>query len=369
MKQMLKKFLVYLVLVSIFCFILFFLLKKYDIGWDTMNWIISNKNYLLVLCLSVAICLSIYWNESPKSKFILYFIICINVLYLCFLFVVWNAWLSKTGWLLILAFLIFWFVWIYIRNWLWYTIISISLIWSLIVLFLWSVPLFETWPDFKWFEENFVERILVYSDTYISEDRAQIEKDGRIYNIFEWLNSYDFKIKNTPSQIIFKSDNLYQNTYCFIVFKWWGFVEILPQSAITISDNFEIEVLTWIVKYYGDLHSFSFVWWNITQETSDNVINVVNNRYYNSLRFYLKTELWSNVLYNKYVLKISKKTLTILSRIFPWKYDKNLENLQEYVDVFWVNLDDFEKFDSEISTKSVLNSVWWGVKKWVDMVD
>lgn len=369
MKQMLKKFFVYLVLVSIFCFILFFLFKKYDFGWNTINWIISNKYYIFVLCLSLAICLSIYWNEKPKSKFILYFIICINVLYLLFLFFVWNIWLSWGEWLLILAFLILWFLWIYIRGWLGYTIIIISLIWSLIILFLWFIPLFEKWPDFQWFEKKFAERILVYSNVYLNENNAQIVKDNKVYPIYEWLNTYDFKIKNTPSQIVFQSDNLYQNMYCFVVFKWWSFVEILPQSAITISDNFEIEVLTWIVKYYGDLNSFSFVWWNVTQETSDNVINIVSNRYYDSLKLYLKTELWSNILYNKSVLKVSKKTLMILSKIFPWKYDKNLENLQEYVDVFWVNIDDSEKYDGEISTKSVLDSVWWGVKKWVDMVD
>ena len=105
------------------------------------------------------------------------------------------------------------------------------------------------------------------------------------------------------------------------------------------------------------------------QEKSDSVINIVKSRYRDSLKLYLKTELWWNILYDKVVLKISKKTLTILSKIFPWKYETNLDNLQEYVDIFWVDLDSSLDYDDKISTKSVLNSMWWGVKKWVDMVD
>ena len=370
MKQMLKKFLVCFVLVFVFCFILYFLLKKYDFDWNTMNWIISNKNYLLILCLSLAVCLTLYWYEDPKSKIILYFIIIINSLYLCFIFVVWNIWLSWMEWLVILVFLIFWFVWIFINNWLGYTIISVSLVWSLLILFFGSIPLFENGPDFKWFEKDFEEKILIYSNVDIDKDNAQVVKDNKTYNILWWLKSYDLKMKNTSSQIVFKSDIFYSWVYCFLVFKWWDFVEILPQSAITISDNFEIDILTWIVKYYSnELNNFSFVSWNIEQETSKDVINNVRNRYNDSLRFYLKIELWSNVLYNKSVLKISKKILNTLSRIFPWKYEKNLENLQEYVDVFWIDLDDSLDLNTDIKTKSVLNNMWWGMKKWIDMTD
>ena len=369
MKQLLKRFLVYSVIVCVFCFILFFLLKRYDFNWNTINWINSNKNYLLILCLSVVVCLSLWWNQDSKSKFMLYFIVCINCLYLCFLFFVWNIWLSQMEWLILLAFLIFWFVGIYIKKWLWYTIVSISLIWSLIILFLWSIPLFEKWPDLEWFEKSFETKMLIYSKFNISSDKAQIQKGDKTYNIYGWLYVYDLKTKDLPTQIVFKSDEIYDNIYCFLVFKWWNFVELVPQSAISISDNFDIDVLVWNVKYYGDLNDFSFVWWNIEKEASNDVINIVKDRYYDSLKIYLKTALWYDVLYNWAVLKISNKTLTILSKMFPWKYDENLKNLQEYVDIFWVDLDGSFDSNTDMKTKSVLNNMWWGVKRGINMME
>ena len=368
-RQMLKRFLVYFVIVFIVFLILIFLLKRYDFDWSTINWINSNKFYLLILGISLAVCLSIYGDESAKSKFLLYFIIIINCLYLCFLFVVWNIWLSQTEWLIMLAFLICWFIWIYIKNWLWYTILSVSLIWSLIILWLWFIPMFEKWPDFQWFENTFENKMLIYSNFEIDEDNTQVVKDNKIYNIDGWLSIYDFKIKNFPSQIVFKSDKFYDDVYCFIVFKWWNFVEISPQSAITIADNFEIDVLTWVVKYYGDLTNFSFSWWSIEQETSENIINIVKNWYNDSFRLYLKAELWLDLLYNESILKISKKTLTLLSKIFPWKYENNLKNLQDYVDVFWVDLDNSFDSSSSLNTTNILNNMRWGAKKGVDMIE
>jgi len=368
-KQILKRFLVYSVIVFVAFLILIFLLKRDDFGWSTIDWMKSNKIYLLIFGISLAICLSIYGNQSAKLKFLLYFIIIINCLYLCFLFMVWNIWFSYMEWLILLAFLICGFIWIYIKNWLWYTIFSISLIWTLIILLFWFIPMFEEWPDFQWFENKFENKILIYSNYEIGEDNMQIVKDNKIYNIAWWLSVYDFKIKNFPSQIVFKSDKFYDGIYCFIVFKWWNFVEIQPQSAITISDNFEIDVLTWVVKYYGSLANFSFSWWNVKQETSENIINIVKKWYNDSFRLYLKAELWLDLLYNESILKISKKVLTVLSKFFPWKYESNLKNLQDYVDIFWVDLDKSLDSNGEMSTTNILNNMWWGVKKGVNMIE
>ena len=371
MKKSLQKFIIYLIIWCILCFILYFLIKRYDFNWNTLNRIISNKYYLIFLFLSIIICLSTYWKSGSKTKFLTYFIICINLLYLLFLFLIWNIGLNTTQWLIILWFLILWFAWIYIKNWFGYIIISISILWSLIILFLWCIPLFDEWPDFEWFEKNFNEKLLIYSNRDISEDNSQITKDNKKYNILVWLNNYDLKLWNSWSQIIFKSDDLYQNTYCFIVFKWWEFLEVLPQSAININNKFQIEILTWNIKYYpNNFNKFSFIWdtkWDL--EISENIINIVKNRYNENLEFYIKKQLWSEVFENKTILKISKKTLEILSKIFPWKYEKNLQNLQNYVEILNINLDDKIEHEEKFYTKWVLENIWWGLKKWVNMVE
>jgi hypothetical protein len=371
MKKSLQKFIIYFIIGFILCFIFYFLIKRYDFNWNTLNRIISNKYYLIFLFLSIIICLSIYWKSDSKTKFLTYFIVCINCLYLLFLFLIWNIWLNNIQWLVILWFLILGFCGIYIKNWFWYIIIWLSLLWSLIILFLSIIPLYNEWPNFKWFEKSFNEKLLIYSNIDINEDSAQIIKDNKKYNILAWLNSYDLKLQNTNSQIIFKSDNLYNNTYCFIVFKWWDFIEILPQSAININNNFQIEILTWDIKYYpNNQKNFSFIWniqWNL--ENSDDIINIVKNWYNENLKFYVKSQLWSEVFENKTVLKISKKTLEILSKIFPWKYEKNLKNLQDYLDILGINLNENRNFEKEINIQWVLNNFLWWLKKWTQMVD
>lgn len=371
MRDMIKKFIIYFILWIIWCFVLFFIIKKYDFDWNTLSWIISNKYYLIFLFLSIIVYLSIYWKNDSKSKFLMYFLIFINCLYLLFLFLIWNIWLNNTQWLLILWFLILWFAWIYIKNRFWYIIIWLSLIWSLIILYFSVIPLFDEWPDFEWFEKIFNEKLLIYSNIWISEYNAQIIKDNKKYIINPWLNSYDLKIWSNWSQIVFKSDKLYQNTYCFIVFKWWDFVEIPAQSAINIDTNFQIEILTWNIKYYpADYNKFSFIWdFSPLIENSENIVNKIKTWYNENLNFYIKAQLWSNVLENKTILKISQKTLKILSKLFPWKYEKNLKNLQDYIDIFNINLDEKNQYENDINTKWVLNGVWWGVKKWLNSID
>lgn len=371
MKKNLQKFIIYLIIWCILCFILYFLIKRYDFNWNTLNRIISNKYYLIFLFLSIIICLSIYWKSDNKTKFLTYFIVCINCLYLLFLFLIWNIGLNIIQWLIILWFLILWFAWIYIKNWFWYLIISLSILWSLIILFFSIIPLYNEWPDFDWFEKNFTEKLVIYSNRNINEDNAQITKDNKKYNILVWLNNYDLKLLNSWSQIIFKSDELYQNTYCFIVFKWWEFLEVLPQSAVNINNKFQIEILTWNIKYYpNNFNKFSFIWnikWDL--ETSENTINIIKNRYNENLEFYIKNQLWSEVFENKTILKISKKTLEILSKIFPWKYEKNLQNLQNYIEILNINLDDKIEHEKIFNTKWVFKNIWWGLKKWVNMVE
>ena len=371
MKKSLQKFIIYLILWIICCFILFIIIKKYDFNWNSINWIISNKYYLIFLFLSIIVCLSIHWKTDSKSKFLTYFIVCINCLYLLFLFLIWNIWLNNILWLIILWLLILWFTWIYIKNRFWYFIIWISLIWSLIILFFSIVPLYEKWPDYEWFEKNFSEKLLIYSNIYLNENNALITKDNKKYIINAWLENYELKLQKDWSQIIFKSDNLYENTYCFIVFKWWDFLEILPQSAININNDFQIEILTWNIKYYPKtLNNFSFTW-NIQPEleTSENITSIVKDWYNESLRFYIKTQLWSEILENKTILNLSQKTLKILSKIFPWKYEKNLKNLQDYLDILNINLNEKKEYEKNLNTKWNFNNFRWGLKKWIEMID
>jgi len=369
MRENLKRFIVYFIIWVLFCVVFYFIIKKYDFDGNTVNWIVSNKYYLIFLFLSIIVSLLIYWKTDVRSKFLLYFIISVNVLYLLFLFLIWNIWLNNTQWLIILWLLVLWLTWVYIRNWFGYLIIWLCVLWSLMILYFSVIPLYDKWPDFEWFEEKFDETFLIYSTNDYDVDIAQLTKDSKVYNIYAWLHSYDMKIWQNWSQLIFKSDYLYSGVYCFIVFKWWDFVEILPQSALNIDQDFKIEILTWNIKYYPNISGkFSFTWGNqVSLENSENVVNIVRNRYNESLRLYVKNQMWWELFENKTILKFSKGTLNLLSKIFPWKYEDNLRNLQAYLDLFDINLDEKVKYE-EMDKKWAVDNVWWGLKKGIEMV-
>ena len=200
-------------------------------------------------------------------------------------------------------------------------------------------------------------------------DNAEITKDNKVYNILQWLHSYDLKLWKSWSQIIFKSDDLYQNVYGFIVLKWWDFVEILPQSALDIDSNFQMEILVWNVKYYQSAPwKISFVWENqASLENDESVVAIVNNWYKENLRMYIKSKMWWELSENKTILRFSQKTLYVLSRLFPWKYEDNLRNLQAYLDLFDINLDEKVEY-WKMDGKWAVDNVWWGLKKWIEMV-
>ena len=370
MKDTLKKFIVYLVLWWITLPVLYILIKNHDFNGNTINRITSNKYYLIFLFLSIVISLSLYWSENSKTKLILSLIISINCLYLFFLFFIWNIWLTQTQWLFVLWFLILWFVSIYIKNWFWYTIIWLSVLWILIILFLWTIPLFNEWPDISWFENDFNTQLLIYSKINLNENHAQITKDDKIYKIDQWIKNYDLKINNTTSQIIFKSDNYYENTLWFIVFKWWNFVEISSQSAILINKKYEIEILTWNIKYYPIDYKYFSLTWELTPtlENEEKIIDIINSRYYENLKLYIK---WSETEFinNKTLLKLSQKTLNILSKIFPNKYEKNIKNLEKYLYIFDIDLNTSNYNPWEKTKYNIWDGLIKWFKKWLENID
>jgi len=367
MENSIKKFIVYFIILGFLLPIIYFLIKKYDFDWNAINRIISNKYYIIFLFLSIVTILSLYWTKNNKIKFYASFIILINCLYLLFLFFVGNIWLTQNQWLLILWFLILCFISLYLKNRFWYTIFWISILWILVIIFLWTIPLFDEWPDVSWFENNFSTKFIIYSNINLSDDKAQITKDNKIFKINEWLISYDFK-NNKWTQIIFKSDNYYPNSFWFIVFKGWDFVEITPQSAININKNNEIEILTWNIKYYTQNQMYFSFTWEITPsiEHEENTINIINSRYHESLKDYIKNTLPS-FIENKTLLKTSQITLNILSKIFPNKYKNNLKNLEKYINILDIDLSTKEILKDETSINSVTNDFLKGIKKWINM--
>ena len=62
--------------------------------------------------------------------------------------------------------------------------------------------------------------------------------------------------------------------------------------------------------------------------------------------------LW-NISLNTTILKISNTTLQILNKIFPNKYENNIKNMQEYIEIFDIDLSK-TNYKNQIKTKNIL---------------
>lgn len=234
---------------------------------------------------------------------------------------------------------------------------------DLLILFLAIVPLYNEWIDTSEFEDKYTTNLIIYSNIWINKNKANIQKDTKTYEIKNWLNNYNFYVNNQWSQILFKSDNLYPNIYWFLVFAWWEFITISPQSAITISKDNEIEILNWDIRYYPkNPTKFQFIWENKASLETSNNIEIINNRYKSKLKIYVKWNMLWDISLNTTILKISNTTLQILNKIFPNKYKNNIKNIQEYIDLFDI---DFTKtnYKNEIDTKNILRWFENGLNK------
>jgi hypothetical protein len=400
-----KKFIISTIFTTIIFVWWYYLLTLYDVNNTILPRVITNKYYILFLYISIVAWFWIYREDNNKSKLLVFLIFLLNFLYLCSIFLIWNIWLTKIQCLIFIWLLVVWFLATLIKNWIGYIIIFLSIIWDILLLYISIVPLYENWPDIEWFDNQFETEFIISSNAWINKEKASIIKDTKEYEILNGTNEYNFYIKKWWSEILFKSDNLYKNSYWFILFRWWEFIEITPQSAIKINEDYEIEVLWWNIKYYPenpkefkitkklnedkktktwDIHEKT--WdidvntWNIDINTWDNqvswdiqtwenkeitwekqeikqnttqqekiniqieeneeIINITRYIYNKKLRYYIKQQIWWNLQLDIRILKLSEKTLELLIRINP-KYQDNMDNLQKYLEIFEINLQEY----------------------------
>jgi len=370
MNNWLKKFIISFVSTSIFYVIIYFLINLYDQTWETILWFYNNIYYVAFLFISIIWWLTLYGNNNNKSKIIISIIFLINFVYLVFLFSLSNIWLNQLQWIFLIWFLLLWLVSTNLKNRIGNSVIIFCILWITITIFSVLIPLYEEWPDIEWFESNFKNQFIVYSKASLNTKTAVLEKDKREYKLLNWISNYDLKIWLSWSEIIFKSDKQYQNSFWYILFKDKEIVQIYPQSAIQINKDFEIEIITWIIKYFPqEIQNFSFTWNIVPSVMADQEnIDIVLNRYDNELKKHILNKAWWDNHKNKTILSISKKTLETLNKIFPKKFEKNLENFKMFDNYLDYNLDK-TSFLKSFDQKKIQQWMIKDIKDWLNSTE
>lgn len=365
MKQKFRKLLISFLITTIFFLWAYYLIGLYDQTGTTILRIKTNIMYLYFLFISIVISISLFWNEDNKSQFMLWFIFLINILYVVFFFIISNIWLTNNESYFLIWFLMLALVGSFIKNTIWHVVTIFSVFWILLTVFISLVPLYEVWPDIKWFEHQFSPQLIVFSKATINEDSASISVDNKVFNILNWLNNYNLNLNNSWSQILFKSDKKYLSTFAYILLPNQNFIQIYPQSAININKNYQIEILDWMVKHYPSLSWSKLknneVWFTFTGENmSFGLINIqdasiVSDFYKEELKTYITKQIWWDFMKNKTITNISLFLLNILNKILPNQFWKNLQNFKEYQKYIQLNFDqELIQFDNDAIKKDIL---------------
>lgn len=355
---------------------LYYIINLYDQTWTTLNLIKENFQYVIFLFISVILWFSLIWNKDKKSQFILWLIILINFIYIIFSFVISNIWLTNSQNYFLMWFLILALISNYIKSRIWHTITIISVLWIISTLFFAIIPMYETWPDIQWFTDQFSPQIIIFSKVNINQSKASISLDDKIFNISNWLNTSELKIKPQGSQILFKSDKKYKNTFAYLLFPDHKTIQIYPQSALNITKTkeniYQIEIIDWIIKHYPTIKTgenpnniyYSFTW----EKLSHGLINQDDTKeififYENKLKEYITKQIWWDIMKNELVLKLSDFILQGMNKILPQKFKNNLENFKSYQKYLDIDLENKTiGFDNDEIKKDIFKEIWEAIE-------
>ncbi len=235
-------------------------------------------------------------------------------------------------------FILIWFLIIllaasYIKNRIKYIVTILSCIWILITIIFIFVPLYENWPNENIFHQNFETKIITYSKIDLNSDGSIVQINKKEYPIKKWTLEYNLKTKpDTDTNILFKSNKKYSNTFIYILFPYGEFVKIYPQSALKISQNKQIEIITWNIKYYPEGYQQFILTWKLLPSlvVNEESIKQMTEYYQTKLIKNIQWQLWWEINQNTYINKFSEVFLIFLSKIYPKKYKQNLQNFYEF---------------------------------------
>ena len=237
------------------------------------------------------------------------------------------------------------------------------IVWILFTISFAIIPTYESWPDIQWFEKQFSPKLIIFSKANINKSKATILLDKEEFGISNWLSAHDLKINKSWSQLQFKANKKYLNSFAYILFPNQTIIQIYPQSALNIYKNLKIEIITGTIKYYSIAGSgetkniFSgenIPFWSInTQDTK-----IIIDFYQDDLKKYIINQIWWEITKNEIIVNMSNFLLTTLSNILPTQFSDNLENFKKYQQYMDIDLKQKTvEFDNDAIKKDILSEI------------
>ena len=218
--------------------------------------------------------------------------------------------------------------------------VSITLLSTTNILILIS-GLIYTYPEPPHIEQ-FIQKQSLQLITFSSEKIPPTQTYLKIYypensreeNLFFQEGTFRKTLENNI-QINFISiqQNIHQQT--FLIFPNGYLLQLLPQTTTSINK----EEKTYIIKQWPENIKASNL--NLdenliskNQKSSSEIYSAITHHYYTNLQNFLKNQIWWVFATSSISIRLSEKTLQILSKILPSFFSQNLKNFHEFKTFF-----------------------------------
>ncbi len=336
------------------------------------TWIQAHQLYTAIFFCSAVAGYMLQW-DNKFFKFILFVLIIINLYCLGDLFFKNNIGLNSSQFITLFVLMLIWLSVIYITHRVRYILGAIVVLGSIFVLMTGTLPLYENIPNITEFIQSQKTKIInqwANTDGILTIKNALGTKKIPIKDLQE--SDIDLSQK---TQISYASKIQSQWEKIFIDLGNWTFINIQPQSAVTLEqsgDNTIMQIIQGNVEYYTP-KELSWVLQIIgkykgksIEETKNNIREQLTKQYEQKKEEFFVNQIGGTIVLNPVVDKVIGFFINTLYSINPTTYQKNLTN---YNNIQWY----FGKtttWNTNPTTGETISSIFGDlmgqIKKWAE---
>lgn len=336
------------------------------------NWIANNRQYTAIFLISIImlVCLR---GTGKLSKPISFAIILINIYLLGDLFFRNNIGLDSRQFITLFGLIVVALATTYITHRVRYICMWIIGLGIAFVLVTGTLPMYETIPSIGDFIASQKTKIInKWTDQWILTIKTAL---GTKQIPLSELSESDLNLQET-TQISFSSKIASQKEKLFIALGNGSFININPQSAITLQQSWgqtTMQILQGDVEYYlpaelsGTLHLIGTYKGKSIQNIKSGIRSGLVTQFEEKKQDFFVDQLGGQTIFNPLVDKVIKFSLNTLYSISPKTYQNNLNNynnIQQYLDI---SPDDENSSPmSGENMKSIINDLMGQIKKWAE---
>lgn len=333
------------------------------------------QNHLLYTMIFFASIVAIYllqW-ENKLFRFLIFVIIIINLFIIGDVFFRNNIGLDSRQFITLFVLIILALAITYITHRVRYILMGIVGIGITFVLLTWVLPLYENMPSINDFIISQKTKIINQG----SDEWTVIIKNalGTKQIPVNQLTASDIDLSQ-KTQILLASKTKTGIEKIFVDLGNWSFININPQSAITLQQSGNetvMQILQWNIEYYipselsGAVQIIGKYKGQSIKDIQNNVRSRLVGQFEQKKEEFFMDEIGGDMVLNPVIDKVIKFFINTLYSISPETYQKNLNNYNNIQKYFWkTTTGDSQTTVTGTNIRNMIDDIMGQVKKWAE---